>query len=97
MKHNFEPIRNPLEQILQKYQLNETLEINALFDQWEQVVGKTLARISKPSEYDRDTHTLIISTVSDAWRKEINDQKNELLKKVNHKFEAIKVKEIRFV
>jgi len=96
MKHNFSPIRNPLEKILKQYKLYDNYEIDLIFNNWSEIVGTNLSKISKPVSYDDKKQIVRVKINSESWKKEFIKEKQKLLDQLNSYTKALKIKDISF-
>jgi hypothetical protein len=96
MKHNFSPIQNSLEKILDKYKLYESFEAHSLLNNWQRLVGSHLAAVSKPVDYDPDTQTLTIRLKSESWKNEFFKEKHRLLTQLRSQLKKLEITDIYF-
>jgi len=62
---------------------------------WEETVGPTIANNTKPEAVSHGVLTIKVKTP--AWRQELQFQKADIIKKLNHRLGKNTIKEIRFI
>ncbi len=81
-----------LREALEKLGLDITREVGLLQAKWEDIVGKNVAKNSRPVTIKN--HTLIVETSSPAWSHRLTMMKKDILDKVSVGEE--KIEDIRF-
>lgn len=84
-----------LRQILKKYNLENDLFHQIIFDSWREIVGHKLAKICKPVELDRGK--LVLKVKNEIWRQELGKKRKELLNSIKTKTNVNKINSIEFI
>ncbi len=70
-----------------------------IFNVWKECVGDTISKFASPSGIKNNK--LLVSVENPVWRFELNNRKEEIIKKLNYELQGIKsktlIKEIVFV
>lgn len=70
-----------------------------IFNVWKECVGETISKFATPSGIKNNK--LLVSVENPVWRFELNNRKEEIIKKLNSELQGIKsktlIKEIVFV
>ena len=84
-----------LPQVLEEYGVLERVEQLGVLQEWPDIVGDSLSQVTKVRGIDNKT--LFIEVRSSAWMMELNMLKNDVLDRVNERFEDIIFERIVFV
>ena len=84
-----------LRQILKKYNLENDLFHQIIFDSWREIVGHKLAKICEPVELDRGK--LVLKVKNEIWRQELGKKRKELLNSIKTKTNVNKINSIEFI
>ena len=91
---DIEDIGSIIGSVVDKMGINRKLNTSNIFNHWEQIVGKEVARKSKPRKLV--SMTLHISVTSSTWANELSLMSEELMKKINSFSGDEVVKKVRF-
>ncbi len=81
--------------MLKKFGIDNAVSQNKALSIWNEIVGKTVAKNTKP---DRVEHGVIIVKVSSpTWRQELFFQKKEIIQKINNTIGKNVIRDIRFI
>jgi predicted nucleic acid-binding Zn ribbon protein len=81
--------------MLKKFGIDNAIAQNNALNNWNEIVGDTVARNTQP---DRVEHGVIIVKVSSpTWRQELYFQKKEIIQKINNTIGKNVIKDIRFI
>lgn len=90
-----ESLSNILKTILPKLGLKDRLDEQEIQDAWQGIVGDFLAAHAKPSALKNGT--LVIQVIQSSVRYELETQwKAKILKRLQERFGARKIREVRF-
>ena len=92
MKHNFIPIEQALKQIFKDYGREDEYYFAYLSSNWEQIIGKSLAKVSRPIALKKKKLTL--KTNTELWKNEFIKRTEQILEMINRKTEGFEIKEI---
>ena len=81
-----------LEKMLGKFDLKDKYNENKTIDNWESLVGKTIATHTTPQKINKGK--LYIKVDSPSWRNQMLFQKEYLKKRINEKMEKKVIREI---
>ena len=84
-----------LAQVLEKYGVRESVERLEVLQEWSDIVGDPLSEVTRVRGVDNET--LLIEVRSSAWMTELQVLKNDVLNRVNERFEAVVFEKIVFV
>ncbi|MEE2905323.1 MAG: DUF721 domain-containing protein [Gemmatimonadota bacterium] len=84
-----------LTQVLEKYGVRESVERLEVLQEWSDIVGDPLSEVTRVRGVDNKT--LLIEVRSSAWMTELQVLKNDVLNRVNERFEAVVFEKIVFV
>lgn len=76
-----QPIAAALDGVLRRLGLTEVVERHDLFRDWDERVGRDIARVARPWRVDGDA--LIVRVSSPAWINELSLRQTELLTRLN--------------
>jgi predicted nucleic acid-binding Zn ribbon protein len=81
--------------MLKKFGIDNAIAQNNALNNWNEIVGDTVARNTQP---DRVEHGVIIVKVSSpTWRQELYFQKKEIIQKINNTIGKNVIRDIRFI
>jgi predicted nucleic acid-binding Zn ribbon protein len=84
-----------IDSMLKKFGIDNAIAQNNALNNWNEIVGDTVARNTQP---DRVEHGVIIVKVSSpTWRQELYFQKKEIIQKINNTIGKNVIKDIRFI
>ena len=84
-----------LTQVLEKHGVRGHVEQLGVLREWPDIVGDPLSRVTKIRGIDKST--LFIEVKSSAWMMELNMLKDDVLDRVNARFEDVIFERIVFV
>ena len=84
-----------LHQALDKWSLSAKLASYQIFEDWEKLVGKAIAKKSRPLHYQGEC--LVVEVDHSAWMQELSLLKLSLIKKISKEYPKIRLKDIRFI
>ena len=88
-------VASVLAQVLEKYGVRESVERLEVLQEWSDIVGDPLSEVTRVRGVDNKT--LLIEVRSSAWMTELQVLKNDVLNRVNERFEAVVFEKIVFV
>ncbi len=74
--------------------INKSIKYVGIFDFWEEIVGKEVARFCKPVGFKSDT--LILSIENSNWLYSLKLKEKEILNEINKRLEKGKIKKLVF-
>ena len=93
-KRTPEPLGRVVSAFLRDSKLEERLEQAAVVPEWELLVGKQIAKVTKPISVTRDG-TLFVAVKTNAWMTELSLMEPQLLRALNATSGRSRVKKIR--
>ena len=93
-KRKPEPIANVLGSFLKASKLEERVEAAQVVPEWESLVGKQIATVTKPISVTRDG-TLFVSVKNNGWMTELSLMEPQLLRALNTKEGRTRIRKIR--
>tara|TARA_B100001250_G_scaffold310183_1_gene272102 strand:- start:334 stop:609 length:276 start_codon:yes stop_codon:yes gene_type:complete len=87
-------IKQAIKILLKKTGLEGGVKQQEVINVWEEVVGLTISKNTKPTSIRHGV--LIVEVSKHTWKQELQFQKNEIIKKINTKLNNKLLKEIRF-
>jgi len=93
-KRTPEPLSRVVGAFLKHSKLEERLEQAAVVPEWEVLVGKQIAKVTKPISVTRDG-TLFVAVKTNAWMTELSLMEPQLLRALNAKTGRQRVRKIR--
>ena len=93
--NNYKDLPSLLHKVLKKYDLNEAVIEQQIFDRWELLVGEKISRQCKPVEIDNGK--LIIKAKNNIWKQELGQRQNDLLNLLNARIKSSLVKKIKII
>ncbi|TET47994.1 MAG: DUF721 domain-containing protein [Actinomycetota bacterium] len=90
----FEDIGSIIGSVVDKMELSKKLRVSNIFNHWEDIVGKQIAKKSKPERLLRKT--LYVSVTTSIWANELSLMSEKLIEKINSFTGEDIVKTIRF-
>ena len=94
MKHKFKAISSTFEEIIRKYNLEESYYENYIISNWDKIVNSQLVKITKPLKLDKKV--LTIQVKSESWKKELYNNKKTLHNLINSSLNQFKIADIIF-
>ena len=94
-QNNPRQIGGLIEEILASYGLAKNYYGWQIVSDWPEIVGESLAKISKAERFDDGL--LIVSVESDSWRQEMSLQKDAIMSNIHGRRKGNIVKQIQFV
>jgi predicted nucleic acid-binding Zn ribbon protein len=91
-------IKNEIDGFMKYMGFDERMKELEIFKLWEECVGETIAKYSRPEKIDRNK--LLVSVENAVWRFELSQKKREILEKLNEKIKDTHkriIKDIIFV
>ena len=89
-----EPLSNVLGSFLKASKLDERVEAAQVVPEWESLVGKQIAKVTKPISVTRDG-TLFVAVKTNGWMTELSLMEPQILRALNAKAGRVRVKKIR--
>ena len=93
-KRKPEPIANVLGSFLKTSKLEERVEAAQVVPEWESLVGKQIATVTKPISVTRDG-TLFVSVKNNGWMTELSLMEPQLLRALNTTEGRTRIRKIR--
>ena len=93
-KRKPEPLANVLGSFLKESKLSERVEQAQVVPEWESLVGKQIAAVTKPISVTRDG-TLFVAVKTNGWMTELSLMEPQILRALNAKAGRTRVKKIR--
>ena len=93
-KRKPEPLGNVVGAYLKESKLEARVEQAAVVPEWELLVGKQIARVTKPISVTQDG-TLFVAVKTNAWMTELSLMEPQLLRALNAKSGRTRVRKIR--
>jgi predicted nucleic acid-binding Zn ribbon protein len=93
-KRKPEALVNVLGSFLKAAKLEERVEAAQVVPEWEELVGKQIAKVTQPISVTRDG-TLFVAVKTNGWMTELSLMEPQLLRALNAKAGRTRVKKIR--
>jgi predicted nucleic acid-binding Zn ribbon protein len=93
-KRKPEPIANVVGAFLREAKLEERVEAAQVVPEWESLVGKQIATVTKPISVTPDG-TLFVSVKTNAWMTELSLMEPQILRALNAKAGRSRIRKIR--
>ena len=93
-KRRPEPIANVVGSFLKEANLAERVEAAQVVPEWESLVGKQIATVTKPISVTPDG-TLFVSVKTNAWMTELSLMEPQILRALNAKAGRTRIRKIR--
>ena len=93
-KRKPEPLGKVVGAYLKQSKLEERVDQAAVVPEWELLVGKQIAKVTKPISVTQDG-TLFVAVKTNAWMTELSLMEPQLLRALNAKSGRTRVKKIR--
>ena len=93
-KRKPEPLSNVLGSFLKDSKLDERVEAAQVVPEWESLVGKQIAKVTKPISVTRDG-TLFVAVKTNGWMTELSLMEPQILRALNAKAGRVRVRKIR--
>ena len=93
-KRKPEPLANVLGSFLKESKLDERVEAAQVVPEWESLVGKQIATVTKPISVTLDG-TLFVAVKTNAWMTELSLMEPQILRALNAKAGRARVRKIR--
>ena len=93
-KRKPEPLSNVLGTFLKQAKLDARVEAAQVVPEWESLVGKQIAKVTKPISVTRDG-TLFVAVKTNGWMTELSLMEPQILRALNAKVGRARVKKIR--
>ena len=93
-KRKPEPLANVLGSFLKEAKLDERVEQAQVVPEWESLVGKQIASVTKPISVTLDG-TLFVSVKTNGWMTELSLMEPQLLRALNAKAGRARIRKIR--
>jgi predicted nucleic acid-binding Zn ribbon protein len=93
-KRKPEPIANVVGSFLREARLDERVEAAQVVPEWESLVGKQIATVTKPISVTPDG-TLFVSVKTNAWMTELSLMEPQILRALNAKAGRTRIRKIR--
>ncbi len=93
-KRKPEPLANVLGSFLKESKLEERVEAAQVVPEWESLVGKQIATVTKPISVTQDG-TLFVSVKTNGWMTELSLMEPQLLRALNAKAGRTRIRKIR--
>jgi predicted nucleic acid-binding Zn ribbon protein len=93
-KRRPEPIANVVGSFLKDAKLAERVEAAQVVPEWESLVGKQIATVTKPISVTPDG-TLFVSVKTNAWMTELSLMEPQILRALNAKAGRSRIRKIR--
>jgi predicted nucleic acid-binding Zn ribbon protein len=89
------PLAQVLEKMLERKGLGKKLAQYALFEEWEKIVGASLAEKTQPLKIQGNQ--LVIGVEHSTWIQELQFLKPKLLQKIRQEFPETTISDLRFI
>ncbi|MGH7651547.1 MAG: DciA family protein [Gemmatimonadaceae bacterium] len=93
-KRKPEPLANVVGSFLRAAKLDERVEAAQVVPEWESLVGKQIATVTKPISVTQDG-TLFVSVKTNAWMTELSLMEPQILRALNAKAGRSRIRKIR--
>lgn len=93
-KRKPEPLANVVGSFLREAKLEERVEAAQVVPEWESLVGKQIATVTKPISVTSDG-TLFVSVKTNAWMTELSLMEPQILRALNAKAGRSRIRKIR--
>ncbi len=93
-KRKPEPLGTVLGSFLESSKLAERVEAAQVVPEWEMLVGKQIAKVTKPVSVTQDG-TLFVSVKTNGWMTELSLMEPQLLRALNAKAGRARIRKIR--
>ena len=93
-KKEIEVIGSIIDSVVEKMGIDRKLNTSNIFNHWDEIAGREIAKRSKPRKITRET--LYVSVTSSTWANELSLMSEELIKKINSFVGEKVVKTVRF-
>jgi predicted nucleic acid-binding Zn ribbon protein len=93
-KRKPEALGSVVNAFLKESKLEDRLEQAAVVPEWELLVGKQIARVTKPISVTADG-TLFVAVTTNAWMTELSLMEPQILRALNAKVGRARVRKIR--
>ncbi len=96
MKRDAPPkhILDVLQSTFRNLKIEKPMKKHAVWNIWEEIVGKTIAQKARPSHFSGDT--LVIQVTSHSWMTELTLMKPVILENIRKKIEHCPIQNLRF-
>ncbi len=94
MQKKLTPIGNILNSALKNFRPTKDTEMTRIWALWQEALGETIARETKPSAFKENT--LIVNVSCSAWLQHLTFSKHEMIANLNTALKSELVKEMRF-
>ena len=93
-KRKPEPLANVLGAFLKESKLDERVEAASVVPEWESLVGKQIATVTKPISVTPDG-ILFVAVKTNGWMAELSLMEPQILRALNAKAGRVRVKKLR--
>jgi predicted nucleic acid-binding Zn ribbon protein len=94
-KKNYQDIKSVLHTLVKRYNLEGEIIYHSVFNNWDMVVGKDLAKKCEPVKIS--DRTLFLKTQNVLWKDELNKRKNKILNLISKRLNSNYLKKINFI
>ena len=94
-KKTYQDLPTVLHNLLKKYDLNEAVNREQLFQDWESLVGRKISLQCEPVELKNGE--LIIRAKDKIWKHELGQRQEDLLNLLNGRIKSSLVKKIKII
>lgn len=95
MKQNFKSLNSTLQNIIQKYNLDETYASYTIQNDWSKIVNKNIYKIFKPVKIEEQI--LYLQAKTEYWKNEFDNIKNHITDTVNKYLDPYQIKGINII
>lgn len=95
MSTDIKSLSQILNDVLNKYELNEIVEKNLLIEKFKEVVGEQIAKQVEFKNFEKGI--LTIEVESSSWKNEIFLLREQIIEKINNAFGKQIVKELKIL
>ncbi len=92
-------LEDEISNIVDAFGINDKLNEIKISEVWKECVGESISRFALPTGIKN--HKLMVSVENSVWRFELNNHKEEIIKKINEHLQTVKnkklIKDIVFV
>ncbi len=95
MKRNTTSIGNAIQSVLKNIDAYDSYVKLYIVQNWKNIMPSPISEICKPLTFEQEV--LVVEANSEAWAKELQRFKNQIIKQLNQKFSQLQLKEIKII
>ena len=85
-------LEDEISNIIEAFGINDKLNELKILEVWKECVGESISRFAVPIGIKN--HKLMVNVENSVWRFELNNHKNDIIKKINLQLQTIKNKKL---